>query len=154
MHIDKKSHFKKFIDSFKYFFDMLFYMRKIPYTFLIYLFAYTLLVAIIYFLLNYKEYIQNNFIISLIIAVLLILPSFTIFLRRRRESVKFQEGKARRYTMHCKNCNWEWMSNVSDKAPTQCPNCREKENLEILGWRNVSQPKKKEQGNLTKYISS
>ena len=58
-----------------------------------------------------------------------------------------------RYTMLCHNCNWEWMSNTTDKeSPTKCPNCGEKSKLELVGYRKVQRIPKKSDKELTSYF--
>ena len=54
--------------------------------------------------------------------------------------------------MQCKNCNWEWMSHTTKKIPHQCPNCKERNKLEVIGWRKILKPIKKQEQTLKKYF--
>jgi len=110
---------------------------------------YILLVILTYFTFNYLA--KNILLLSLVLPII-ILIIISIFLRLKPSKTITPDKKSVRYTMHCLKCNWEWMSNVADKAPQQCPNCHEKEKLEVIGWRQVLTKEKKSNVNLKKYI--
>lgn len=66
----------------------------------------------------------------------------------------FKGKEAIRYNMYCKDCGWEWISNTRDKniKPSMCPNCHEKGNMEVIGWRMVSISPKKTNRDLRKFF--
>jgi len=108
-------------------------------------------VILTYLVLNQSS-IKNKMILAVILITALVLPYALILFKKKNIFVPQEKG-ALRYSMYCKNCNWEWMSNVTGmRAPTQCPNCREKENLEVLGWRKVNPKTRKGEGDLRKYL--
>ena len=111
---------------------------------------------LIYILLVVFTYLTFKFLITNIILISLVLPLFVLViisaLKPPSGSGHPLDKKSLRYTMHCKSCNWEWMSNVGDKAPNTCPNCKEKDKLEILGWRQVLTKEKKSNLDLRKYF--
>jgi len=113
-------------------------------------------IFLIYILLVVFTYLTFKFLITNIILVSIILPLFVLI---TAYAIKPSSGtshplnkKAVRYTMHCKSCNWEWMSNVGDRAPNTCPNCREKDKLEVLGWRQVLTKERKSNLDLRRYL--
>jgi hypothetical protein len=98
-------------------------------------------VFVISIVLIYISFILLNIIKSkLILSIIFALFIFVIILIFKIPLKKFESAKGMvRYTMLCHNCGWEWMSNVAKQgmAPKQCPNCRERTRLEILGWRKI-----------------
>ena len=117
----------------------------------------TLITILIYILLIIFTYLTFKFLVKNIILISIILPLFVLLIIYTFSNIKQQSKipvnkKSVRYTMHCKSCNWEWMSNTADKAPTTCPNCREKEKLEIIGWRHVLMSEKKTNIDLRRYF--
>ena len=116
----------------------------------------TYTIILLYILLVVFTYLTFQFLITNIILVSIILPLFVLITSYAIKPIFGTNTplnkKAIRYTMHCKNCNWEWMSNVGDKAPNTCPNCREKDKLEIIGWRQVLTKEKKSNLDLRKYF--
>ncbi|MBU2634148.1 MAG: hypothetical protein KJ674_02800, partial [Nanoarchaeota archaeon] len=78
---------------------------------------YILLVILTYFTFNYLA--KNILLLSLVLPII-ILIIISIFLRLKPSKTITPDKKSVRYTMHCLKCNWEWMSNVADKAPQQC----------------------------------
>lgn len=104
------------------------------------------LIALIPFLSVPVVYIllvsNNTFLLKTVVAILFFLSLLSIALHlniSKKESVLPSESSEMlRYTMSCRSCGWEWMSQVTRKslAPTKCPNCNENR-LEIIGWRRV-----------------
>lgn len=123
-------------------------MKKLFQTIIIYIF----LAALIYFLLNLNKFIKGNFWIALIIAAIITFVYVWSKFYNKNEHILKPEGFGR-YSMHCKNCNWDWMSHITNKIPTQCPNCKENNNLEVIGWRKVSFQTKNKEDDLTKYLN-
>jgi len=97
-----------------------------------------LLIILLYAALSIKEFISNKFLVSLIVALLAV-AFFGLFLMLNKEDLPNVSGKSMlRYSLLCHNCNWEWMSNTTEKEkPTTCPNCGNKSKLELIGWRKV-----------------
>jgi len=116
---------------------------------LIFALLYVLLVIIVF--LTFRFLTKNIILLSLVLPVLILILVY-LFLMLKAPKIIRPGKRAVRYSMHCLKCNWEWMSNTSEKAPTQCPNCHEKERLEIIGWRYVLMPEKIKESNLKKFI--
>ncbi|MFH1209501.1 MAG: hypothetical protein V1663_01805 [archaeon] len=116
---------------------------------LIFALLYTLLVVIVF--LTFKLLTKNIILLSLVLPVLILILIY-IFLKLRAPKMIKPGKKAVRYSMHCLKCNWEWMSNTSEKAPTQCPNCHEREKLEVVGWRYVLISEKIKESSLKKFF--
>ena len=110
---------------------------------------YVLLIVFTY--LTFKFLIRNIILISIILPLFVLVVIYVVMFLPSRTNYPLNK-KSVRYTMHCKRCNWEWMSNVGDKVPTVCPNCREKDRLEIIGWRQVLSSGKKQNIDLRKYL--
>jgi predicted Zn-ribbon and HTH transcriptional regulator len=90
--------------------------------------------------------IKNPITLALLFSIIP-LGDYFLYSWVTKDKLLISEDKTSvRYTMHCKNCGWEWMSNTSDKIPSLCPNCRTKDKAEIIGWRkvNLSTQKQKE----------
>lgn len=104
---------------------------------LILILLYIIAVVITFFLFR-----SNNIVLikAVVVALLFVfLALLTINFRLSPISVLPSESSEMlRYTMLCRSCGWEWMSQVTKKAlaPTKCPNCSN-DKLEILGWRRV-----------------
>ncbi|MDD5253740.1 MAG: hypothetical protein PHG05_01370 [Candidatus Nanoarchaeia archaeon] len=99
------------------------------------------LIFLIFFLI---EQVKDRLLVSIIIAFVLAVI-VTILKSPFRKELSEEENQSLRFTMICKQCGWEWMSNItsSGSKPTKCPNCRS-DNLETIGWRKVKLQKKKE----------
>lgn len=69
----------------------------------------------------------------------------------RERKIEFSDG-AGRYSMLCKGCGWEWMSNTTESIPKKCSNCGNEKDLEVLGWRKVKEFVKKKEADLKKYF--
>lgn len=107
---------------------------KIYYKILIlYIVFFLLTLAIIYS----SRYLKNIIALSLIVSIVPALLYFAYYTINKKETILVSDKTAVRYTMHCKSCGWEWMSNVSEKVPSVCPNCRSREKAEVIGWRRV-----------------
>jgi len=103
---------------------------------------YIIITIALFLILTLAETIKNNLIISLISSLFLV--TFLYFLKEKTQGL-FPEKGLLRYSMLCKDCGWEWMSNVSKNgnSPRKCPHCHQA-HLEITGWRTVKQTKKRE----------
>src|SRR3989344_508727 len=112
---------------------------------------YILLAILTYF--TFKYLTRNIILLSLVLPIIILIVIY-IFLKLKtiKTASIITNKKAIRYTMRCLKCNWEWMSNIAAKAPNQCPNCREKEKLEIIGWRYVVVKDKKKDTTLKNYV--
>lgn len=97
-----------------------------------YLMIYVVSVALIYLILVLKQRIISPLAMALIMALFGPILYFVITLAPKNI---ITEGLSR-YTMKCKNCNWEWMSNITEKVPESCPRCH-KNNVDIIGWRKI-----------------
>jgi predicted RNA-binding Zn-ribbon protein involved in translation (DUF1610 family) len=95
-------------------------------------------VAITYFLLTSDNVLLVKVVIIALLFIFIIFYTFNIGIFRQDAVLPSESSEMLRYTMLCKSCGWEWMSQVTKKAlaPTKCPNCGE-DKLEILGWRRV-----------------
>ncbi|MEK6974253.1 MAG: hypothetical protein AABW41_03395 [Nanoarchaeota archaeon] len=83
------------------------------------------------------DLIKNTLILAVLLAIIPLVDYFWYSLITKDKLLISEDKRLIRYTMHCKICGWEWMSNVSDKIPTVCPNCHSKEKSELIGWRKV-----------------
>lgn len=102
------------------------------------IFLYLAAAAITYFLLTSDNVILVKIVIAALMFIFLIFFTFNIGIFKQDVILPSESSEMLRYTMLCKSCGWEWMSQVTKKAlaPTRCPNCGE-DRLEILGWRRV-----------------
>ena len=95
----------------------------------------------------------NAFLLALLLSFVVLVIIFLFLGVRKEKGVPIFKGKtALRYTMLCHRCNWEWMSNTSDKKPAKCPNCGENAKLEMVGWRKVNVVPKKSNKDLMSYL--
>ena len=68
----------------------------------------------------------NWFLLAFLVSVIVLIFGYLFLKIRTEQNIPFHKGKtALRYTMSCHRCNWQWMSNTSDKKPRKCPNCGE-----------------------------
>jgi len=107
------------------------------------IFLYIVSLIIIFIIILGVKNIKNIYLLALMLAIIPTL-AYLAYLYFNREQQLFDKTSLR-YTMHCKNCGWEWMSNISEKAPSTCPNCRSKDRSEIIGWRKVKLSDQKKQ---------
>jgi hypothetical protein len=99
--------------------------------------------------------IQNKYFLSLIfsVLVLLLLKILLIYNGLNKIPTSLSGDNMIRYTMLCHGCNWEWMSNTTEKeSPTKCPNCGERSKLELIGYRKVQKQPKKSEKDLTSFF--
>lgn len=99
--------------------------------------------------------LDNKYILALIfsILVLILLKLLLIFNGLNKIPSSLSGSSMIRYTMLCHNCNWEWMSNTTDKeSPNKCPNCGERSKLELIGYRRVQRSPKKYEKDLTSFF--
>jgi len=93
---------------------------------------------------------ENIFLVALILSLLIV---FSLLLYQREKEIKFEKKGLLRYTLLCHSCNWEWMSNVTDKKYSKkCPNCSENSKIEIVGIRKVHKFPKRSSRDLTSYF--
>ncbi|MDD5331260.1 MAG: hypothetical protein PHE43_00340 [Candidatus Nanoarchaeia archaeon] len=104
--------------------------------------VFVILIVAIFLIFLVVEQIKNRILVSLILAFVLALV-ITIFKSPFQNELSKELKTVIRYTMLCKDCGWEWMSNTTSLKPNRCPNCRS-ENLETLGWRKIKTNLKKE----------
>ena len=107
------------------------------------IFLYIISLIIIFIVVFVVKNIKNAYLLSLILAIIPAI-AYLIYLYFNREQ-QLLDKTSLRYTMHCRACGWEWMSNVSEKAPSTCPNCHSKERSEVIGWRKVKLSDQKKQ---------
>ena len=106
--------------------------------------------ALIFVSLFVVKSFQNIFVISLILSLLVV---FSFSLYQREKEIKFDKKGLLRYTLLCHSCNWEWMSNVTNKKYSKkCPNCSESSKIEIVGMRRVHKLPKRSSRDLTSYF--
>ncbi len=99
---------------------------------------YVVAAVITYFLFRSENVLLLKAIITVLIFIFLIFFTFNLGIFKQNIIFPSESSDMLRYTMACRSCGWEWMSNVTKKAlaPTKCPNCGD-DKLEILGWRRV-----------------
>jgi Zn finger protein HypA/HybF involved in hydrogenase expression len=100
--------------------------------------------AITYFLLTSENVLFVKIVVIALLFIFLVFYTFNIGIFRQDAVLPSESSEMLRYTMLCRSCGWEWMSQVTKKAlaPTKCPNCGD-DKLEILGWRRVKVLNKK-----------
>jgi len=100
------------------------------------------------FLLSFvlTKNISNYLLLSLLLGLIFIAVYSSYKMITKENILLIGDKSSIRYSMHCRNCGWEWMSNTSDHTPSICPNCKSKDRLEVIGWRkvNISSQKKTE----------
>lgn len=93
---------------------------------------------------------ENIFLVSLILSFVIL---FSLLLYQKEKEIKFEKRGLLRYTLLCHSCNWEWMSNITNKRYSKkCPNCSESSKIEIVGMRKVHKLPKKSSRDLTSYF--
>ncbi len=110
---------------------------------------------VIFVALSLLNTVSNKYILSVIYAmlVLLLVKILLIYNGLNKIPASLSGSNMIRYTMLCHNCNWEWMSNTTDKeSPTKCPNCGERSRLELIGYRKVQRLPKKSDKELTSFF--
>lgn len=125
---------------------MLYNLKKIGLNFILF---FLLSLVLIYIIKN----IDNYFISAILLAII----SLIFIIAYQSESKKLvtltKEGFMR-YTLLCHSCNWEWMSNVTDKKySNKCPNCGDNSKIETIGIRRVYKLPKRSNKDLTSYFS-
>ncbi|MFH1332192.1 MAG: hypothetical protein ABIH63_02805 [archaeon] len=105
---------------------------------------YVLAAVITYFLFTSENVMLFKVVIVALMFIFLVFFTFNFGIFKQSLVLPSESSDMLRYTMSCRSCGWEWMSNVTKKAlaPTKCPNCGE-DKLEILGWRRVKVLNKK-----------
>ena len=114
-----------------------------------FLVAFVLVFIALYFIRN----VENEIMLSILLSIIIIFA--LSYLIKNKEVTKFYQGKGMmRYTLLCRNCNWEWMSNVTEdkRYSKKCPNCGDNSKIEVIGVRKVSKLPKKTQKDLTSYF--
>lgn len=113
---------------------------------------YLIFFVLIFFSLYVVRVIENIYVKSLILA--LIVLAVLIYFKRSRKSIEVSGDGFMRYSLICHNCNWEWMSNVTGdkKYAKKCPNCGDNSKIEIVGIRKVKKMPKRSHKELTSYF--
>tara|TARA_B100000315_G_C14251596_1_gene440006 strand:- start:113 stop:475 length:363 start_codon:yes stop_codon:yes gene_type:complete len=114
---------------------------------LVYILVFLVSLAGFYFVGEVDSFILKG-VFGLIGFVIIFEVVLFVFRERR---IEFSDG-AGRYSMLCKDCGWEWMSNTTEIVPKKCSNCGSEKNLEILGWRKIKDFVKKKEADLKKYF--
>ncbi len=96
--------------------------------------------------------VSNIFILSAALAALFVIA--LVYLTRNKKGIDIEGGGFLRYTLLCHNCNWEWMSNVTEdrKYSKKCPNCGDNSRIEVIGIRKVQKTPKKSHKDLTSFF--
>lgn len=102
-----------------------------------FVFVYICIFVLSLIIVTASKFIKNMVALSFLVSVILFILFIVLNKLNVNEMIVSGEKTSIRYTMHCRDCGWEWMSNVSDKIPTVCPNCHSKEKSELVGWRKV-----------------
>ena len=125
-------------------------LKKIGENVFIYIFAFIL----VFVSLSLVGSVNNKYLLTVILSFFILVFYFIISKFKNAEDFIPEDNSGRiRYSMICKNCHWEWMSNTtSKKMPTKCPNCGEKKLLETIGWRRVKTYQDKTNEDLNKYF--
>lgn len=91
-----------------------------------------------YFIFTYENVLLLRAVIVALLFLFLIFLTFNLGIFKKSMVFPSESSEMLRYTMLCRSCGWEWMSQVTKKAlaPTKCPQCGD-DKLEILGWRRV-----------------
>lgn len=105
---------------------------------------YLVAAVITYFIFTSQNVILVKAVIVALLFIFLVFFTFNLGIFKLNVVLPSESSDMLRYTMACRSCGWEWMSNVTKKAlaPTKCPNCGD-DKLEILGWRRVKVLNKK-----------
>lgn len=108
------------------------------------------IVSLTYLFFLFQDVVKNRILFSIVFSLLILI--LIIFLRKKTLMEEPSEGVVR-YVMSCKDCSWEWMSNITEKeeSPKSCPHCKSK-NIETIGWRKIKTIQKKE-ADLRKFLS-
>ncbi len=93
---------------------------------------------VIYFLFTSDNVIFFKIVVASLLLIFLIFLTFSLGIFKQDAVIPSESSDMLRYTMLCRSCGWEWMSQVTRKAlaPTKCPSCGN-DKLEIIGWRRV-----------------
>jgi|TARA_Y100000310_G_C20648708_1_gene798155 hypothetical protein len=110
---------------------------------------------VIFIALSLFDTIPNKYVLALIYSALaiILLQILLVYNGLNKIPASLSGSNMIRYTMLCHNCNWEWMSNTTDKnSPTKCPTCGERSKLELVGYRKVQKLPKKSNKDLTSFF--
>jgi predicted RNA-binding Zn-ribbon protein involved in translation (DUF1610 family) len=110
---------------------------------------------VIFIALSLLDTIHNKYILALIysVLVLIMVEILLVFNGLNKIPSSISGSNMIRYTMLCHTCNWEWMSNTTEKdSPNKCPNCGERSKLELVGYRKVQKLPKTSNKDLTSFF--
>ena len=110
---------------------------------------------VIFIALSLLDTLTNKYLLSIIYSflVLVLIKILLIYNGLNKIPASLSGSNMIRYSMLCHSCNWEWMSNTTDKeSPTKCPNCGERSRLELIGYRKVQRLPKKSNKELTSFF--
>ncbi len=107
---------------------------------------------LVFFFIFIGIYVIKN-INNVFIATIIVYFVGRLFFKYKPSILEnFEDGPVR-YTLLCHTCNWEWMSNVTDKKYSKkCPNCGDDSKIEVIGVRKVSKAVKRSNKDLTSYF--
>ncbi|MCD4759612.1 hypothetical protein K8R33_01855 [archaeon] len=113
----------------------------------IYLFSFVIVLVALYAVKSIKDI----YLLSALLAILILLSLF--YLNKGKKSISLEGKGLMRYSLLCHNCNWEWMSNVTEqKYSKKCPNCGHDSRIEVVAIRKVRKLPKKSNKKLTSYF--
>ena len=102
----------------------------------------------LYIIRNIEDYFISSAILAFIVVV-----SMVIYKSESKKNLTIEKKGLMRYTLLCHCCNWEWMSNATNKKYSKkCPNCSETSKIEIIGIRRVHKLLKRSNKDLTNYF--
>ncbi|MBS3172567.1 hypothetical protein J4438_03235 [Candidatus Woesearchaeota archaeon] len=114
-------------------------------------FRYVIIFVFIVFVLYLLRSVQSIYAVGAVIA--LIVVGYLVYSNKKQPEFNFGKDVLVRYTLLCHSCNWEWMSNVTDKEHSRkCPNCGESSRTEVMGIRKVSRLPKQNNKELTSFF--
>jgi len=99
----------------------------------------------VFFSYFYNKVILGSILFASLFVIILILLLY------KKDGINPSKGEFMRFSMHCKDCQWEWMSNISKSPPKLCPKCR-RDGLEVVGWRAVDKPSKSADADLRGFL--
>lgn len=110
---------------------------------------------LIFISLSLSDIVVNSYLLAAILSLFFVIAMFLLLNFLKGPGVSIKEGGLVRYSMLCRNCNWEWMSNTTDKkTPSKCPNCGERNRLELTGWRRVQHYHEQKNQELSKFLKN
>lgn len=104
--------------------------------------------AVLYVFRNIQDYALSAAILAIMGLIFI-----SVYQSESKKAINISKKGLVRYTLLCNSCNWEWMSNVTDKKYNKkCPNCGETSRIELIGIRRVRKLPKRSNKDLTSYF--